>query len=369
METKEYFQQIQNDFLNDIYETQHTCNNKRVLVFEIMGDGFSNIHHYIGHVLLIAVASNRKLFVYGNFKYYKECNDYSLSNNWYCIYNSVSNCSMKDIENKYIQKQLTNQRKLLKRDIWREWSLSNPFEHTLFNNYFGNENVIEYEWDPFIWTNGIFKQQWFNKFDNLFIRSHIQYFLWMSMNNKTMNIIHSNPIIKHIKSLKRNNEKYIAFHIRKSDNVKMSRKDFNVDGNKIYTMEYYMKIVEENIDINDSILTTIFVCTDNNEIIDNIDNKYRNNSKFKFIYNKNSKKNATSEWIWFLNDIEENDLWNIIIDTELMRLADYLIGSATSNVYRLGMELNYATNWVQNQLQNIDKQTIFSVDVPWHQHP
>merc|ERR1712053_23642 len=100
----------------------------------------------------------------------------------------------------------------------------------------------------------------------------------------------------------------------------------------------------------------IFVCTDNEQIIAEIDNEQ---SQFEFVYNEKAKRNATSaEFVWFLDQMKENDLWNIIIDIEMMRMSEYLIGSATSNVYRLAMELHFVEHWAENQNKAQYEQTI-----------
>ena len=136
-----------------------------------------------------------------------------------------------------------------------------------------------------------------------------------------------------------------------------------------------MEMVEEHIDVDDEKISTIFVCTDNSNIIEDIERIYGNQSRFDFVYNEKVRRNtqSQSEWTWFLNDLKDQDLWNVIVDIEVMRTADYLFGSATSNVYRLAMELNYATNWVQHQVQRDHgrhSERIFSVDgVPWYQDP
>ena len=350
----EYYRRIQDEFLENIARSQSNCTNDRVLLFEIFGDGFANIHHYIGHALLIALASNRRLHIYGNFKYFGGCNEFSSSNNWHCIYNALNTCAL-------INEQRIRRRQLRDRGI----SLRSQKQHKLFDHYFGKSTFVQYMIEKFVWSNGIFDQHWFHKFDALFVRSHVQYFIWSTMKNHTLSIINSNPMIKHVKALKQKGEKYISFHIRKTDNVEKVRKDFGIDADKVFSMSNYMKMVEEYVDVNG--VSTIFVCTDNSEIIESIRSDYDGKSKFNFLYNENAKRNVTSEWIWFLDDIQQSDLWNIIIDVEMMRFSDYLIGSATSNVYRLGMELNYVENWAKNQI--VDEQTIFSVDIPWIQDP
>eukprot|EP01084_Bolivina_argentea_P010173 18949_1 len=302
----DYHQKIQNEFLSDIDYTQSNCLNDRFLLFPMeFGDGFANIHHYIGEALLVSISTNRTLYLYGNFKYYGQCKNYSLSNNWYCIYDSFTNCRMPQHIKHIITEKLSNKQRRL---TTNDGTLKASFQNYLYRIYFGDEKIIEYSIKQFGWKDGIFNQKWFNKFDNVFIRSHIQYYIWMKMNKNTKNILNSNPLIKQIKELHNTNEKYIAFHFRKTDNIMDVYHGFGIIADDIFSMEYYMNIVRDNIDMNDN-LNTIFVCTDSIEIIEDIQNNYEknNNNKWHFVYNVESKRVSTSERVWFLNDINDNE--------------------------------------------------------------
>ena len=360
--TSSHFEQIQSELMEWIEQTQSNCSNQRILYYEIMGDGFANIHHFIGHLLLIAVSSNRRLLIEGQFTYFGQCPEHkseAMDTNWHCVYNPMSHCP-------------NPKRRSLKQ---RVYGMEDASQRSRIAMYFGDADQVSYKWEQLIWSDGIFHQQWFHSLDNLSIRSHIQWFIWNSLNNQSKEIVDRHPLFQHFASLRSRKQKYIAFHIRKSDNLRPVMRDFRVDGERVYSIQYFMEMMEEHIDVDDEQISTIFVCTDNSDIIEDIEQIYANQSRFDFVYNEKVRRNkqSQSEWTWFLNDLKDQDLWNVIVDIEVMRTADYLFGSATSNVYRLAMELNYATNWVQHQVQRDHGrylQRIFTVDgVPWYQDP
>ena len=164
---------------------------------------------------------------------------------------------------------------------------------------------------------------------------------------------------------------------------------WGLDARKLFSFtKRYMKIadyIKKNIDKS---VDTIFVCTDSDEVIDEIERyttSILNRNEWKFIFNKDSlraSKEVGSSFVWFLQNKKSGDaevadgidddtiekqgtkepIWDIILDIELLKHADYLVGSMISNVFRLGAELNFAHN-------PTPENNVWSLDIPWFQDP
>ena len=64
---------------------------------------------------------------------------------------------------------------------------------------------------------------------------------------------------------------------------------------------------------------------------------------------------------------ENGNAFDALLAVETLRLSDYMVGSAKSNAFRLGMEFQFARNWPRAGYRS--EQTAFSVDVAWLQDP
>ena len=149
------------------------------------------------HVVLIAVSSNRRLLIEGHFKYFGQCPEHkleSMDTNWHCVYDPVSWCSLS------VNEQRPKRRSLRQ----RVYGLKDAMQRRNVAEYFGDRNEVKYRWEPLVWSDGIFHQQWFHSVDNLLSRSHVQWFF---------------------ASLRSRKQKYIVLHIQKSDNIRAGTLD------------------------------------------------------------------------------------------------------------------------------------------------
>ena len=213
-------------------------------------------------------------------------------------------------------------------------------------------------------------------------------------------------------SKKNQRKKYIGIHIRYSDNVGSFEKQFKRNATITRSIPYIMNIAQqmrdeeakamavatngggggggENDDDdndNNDVLSTIYVATDSddklNELIQYIGtiNKKRKKLYWKLHYQKDdstsnalggavpraSKSHGTSDrWLWF-KDTRAVSAPAIATDVEILRRADYLIGSYQSNVYRLASVLN--TAYHKNQYLYTTTNRIQTVDIPWYEDP
>jgi hypothetical protein len=77
------------------------------------------------------------------------------------------------------------------------------------------------------------------------------------------------------------------------------------------------------------------------------------------------QRSSSQSRIWFAQG-RSSAAGAMAADLEVLRRADYLIGSFQSNVYRLAAQLN--TAWNVNRY-SVRKQRHFTVDVEWFEDP
>lgn len=70
--------------------------------------------------------------------------------------------------------------------------------------------------------------------------------------------------------------------------------------------------------------------------------------------------------MWF-REARQHEAVNVFVDIEAMRRADFLVGSFSSNVFRLGAELNVAHHAGTKYSPHVER--IASVDVEWYADP
>ena len=285
--------QKQEEFLKLISDNQANCSNPKVIILELFGNNFAATHHVVGHALLTAVATNRRLHIVHNAK---ECDGHSLINSWKCIYKPLTPCILSnDIKSAF-------EYPLHPEFSYFRYYLTLNHEVTYFNN------VTLYKiLDPsstFRWMSGIFESQWFGKYGNAFIRSFVQFYIWMNMNDKIKAHIENNSLIQRVKSTK-----CIGRHFGKE-------------------LDNYADVMNKKVGNPDLDLETMIVSDD---------------------------------------DRQDFNLNEEIINVEVLRLCQYLAGSGKSSMFRLAMELHFATNWADNDFES--DQTVFTVDIPWIQDP
>jgi hypothetical protein len=147
--------------------------------------------------------------------------------------------------------------------------------------------------------------------------------------------------------------------------VKTIREDFGIDAVQANSLKVCLAIAKR-IRKTDPSMHTIFIATDSTEVIQQIPK----HSSWRFVY-QNGKvatrtdQTTTASFAWFRH---MGGKGAILTDIELMRNADYVIGSMISNVFRLVAELRE----INPQLPKdsvMRLQRVFSVDVEWYQDP
>jgi hypothetical protein len=126
-------------------------------------------------------------------------------------------------------------------------------------------------------------------------------------------------------------------HIRFTDNIGSLWNDFGRNANVTRDLHHFMKIAQDIR--NKTGISTIYLATDSSTILNAVqDSTYPG---WSFVVQQNVIRSSETRWIWF-RESRGSSAAAVATDIEVLRRADYLIGSYQSNVYRLVTELNSA---------------------------
>jgi Alpha-(1,6)-fucosyltransferase N- and catalytic domains len=155
--------------------------------------------------------------------------------------------------------------------------------------------------------------------------------------------------------------KYIGIHLRFSDNVIDFEKDFSRLAN--ITRDFNNFLSKANNIRKDTGISRIYLATDYAAIVDTLTKEEKDG--FTFSFQPDAPRTNTKDHLWF-NTSRKSSAAAIATDVEVLRRADYLIGSFHSNVYRLATELNTAYNAGKYP---ITMKRHLTVDLEWYEDP
>ena len=190
------------------------------------------------------------------------------------------------------------------------------------------------------------------------IRAQMAHYLWKPSAGLTSEIDKRLPA-----DLMSGEKKFIGMHIRMTDNKESLKSDFGRDAEITRSWSRYIGVAD-SIRKEYPEIDTIYLATDNSKVA----REGRNISKggrWNIVIQKDVKRATSTEWMWF----RKNRAFGaaaIATDLEMLRRADFLIGSHQSNVYRLATELNTAWNVGKYPIR---LNRLRTVDVPWYEHP
>lgn len=162
-------------------------------------------------------------------------------------------------------------------------------------------------------------------------------------------------------------EPFIGFHIRLTDNSKDLESHFARNATITRSFDTFMNIAE-SIRLQNPPIQTIYVATDNSDIAQECQNEqsiWTKEKGWKYILQRGVKRSTQTQRMWFRND-RVHSAAAIATDIEVLRKADYLVGSFQSNVYRLATQLNTAYHV---DTYSIHKERHFTVDLEWYEDP
>jgi hypothetical protein len=163
---------------------------------------------------------------------------------------------------------------------------------------------------------------------------------------------------------------YLGFHVRKSDNVETLQGDWGLRALELYSFKRFMKVAN-SVRRRYPGLNTIYIATDNKKVLKESTNSAWAKQGWRFVHNHNAKRYEKpdvsedhKDWEWMMTG-KHVDYFGIILDIHILMHASGIgiIGSQTSNVYRLATVLNAFHH-------NNDKKRSFEVDrVAWRPGP
>ena len=198
---------------------------------------------------------------------------------------------------------------------------------------------------------------WDRTMGRFWVRAQMAHYLWRPSSGLQSEIDKRLPT-----DLLNGKRKFIGMHIRKTDNTMHLLSDFGRDADITRSVSRFMQIAEyirkENPEID-----TIYLATDNSEVVKEA--MQSTGGRWKLVVQRNVARSNSKELMWF-RDSRAFGAASIATDIEMLRRADFLIGSHQSNVYRLATELNTAWNVAKYPLR---LNRLRTVDIPWYEHP
>ena len=342
-------------------------------------DGFALEVQTMGRLLQVALSTNRTLVISPEWRSAYEPPDCQ-SKGWDCLWEPVSKVD-------FVQLEFGNQNKskdLSDSDFLETGSSSvgifpNRAESQYFDvHVYGNDNVVDapsWRWEWTQLTDVV--PHWERIHGRFWVRAQMVHFLWRPSND-LMDQIQERwpPELMTLKSpanhsnatSKTDNmhQHYIAFHIRYTDNIGDLNRDFGRDAMVTRSFDRFMKFANAIRDEHPDIpINTIVLATDSTDMVKESQRQQWKVQGWNFLLQNDVQRSDSKSYLWFGNG-RSSAAPAIATDLELMRRADFLVGSFQSNVYRLAAELNSAWNVYRYP---IHIRRHFTVDVEWFEDP
>jgi hypothetical protein len=157
--------------------------------------------------------------------------------------------------------------------------------------------------------------------------------------------------------------RFIGMHIRFTDNLFDFWKDFGRDGAVTRSLAHFMDIAGDIR--NETGISTVYLATDSTLVLKQLQNSTYAQEGWSFQIQNGVIRSDVMNLMWFKN-IRDVMAAGIGTDVEVLRRADYLIGSHQSNVFRLATELNTAYHVAKYPL---DMNRHRTVDIEWYEDP
>lgn len=169
-------------------------------------------------------------------------------------------------------------------------------------------------------------------YGDLWMFSQIMGYVWRLRPN-VVRLVNANPLWKQLQG-----KKYMAFHVRVTDNSGTLK--FHGLPAAIYSFKHFMELAEKVKREHNPTLDTIYIAADhfNATVLTPYDK-----GTWTFVYNKDVSaawKDGTDKkkHEYYLNNPHTMD---VLTDIEIMKKAQFIFGSHTSNYFKLAAELNY----------------------------
>ena len=361
----EYQIQLQTEFQDLIHRNQHPqdCQKRRILLTARRPerlDGFCLELQWWGRHLQAGVALDRTFVFRDNFVsayappdcQWSTINMTNVQNQWECLFQPISNCTEASVQGGGVD--------TVEGTVVGSYGIINhDFSRFFHSGYYGNKRIVDsLKAGPRGgWPTADSIEHWERAMGRFWIRAQMVHFMWKPSVGLQSEMDKRLPRAKLLDA----QTPFIGMHIRFTDNVANLWKDFGRDANATRSLTHFMDIAQE-IRTKTGI-STIYLATDSIKTMQQLqDSKY---PEWTFVVQDDVPRSSGTEWTWFRNS-RASSAAAIATDIEVLRRADYLIGSFQSNVYRLAAELNTAYNFDKYPFQ-MDRHR--SVDVAWYEDP
>ena len=351
------------------------CECQPALFFRLHGDGFANIVHNLGWALVLAGWSRRTLIATGFF-------DYTPTGDWTDVFRRPSQC----VRHPWTSRPARCGAASDEADFGAIWKSgrSSIFAQLLNSSrdvdYFdvqqrakaGYEQSSEKSFSARLFVSGALVDDAAFPASNFATRACAQWHLWRPSSSLKKSL-HASGLLKALELEQKEHRKYIGFHIRLSDNEDNLMNAFGLSAVQAFQPQRYMRIAR-SIRASDPACTVVFVTTDNAAVARRFASRdfARENEGWSFHVSHRGPKTNSSEWLWYKKDSRARHAGvPFAVDVEGLYRADYLVGSMSSNVFRLAVELHYASGRATRPGPNqgsTRRQRVFPIDgIPWHQ--
>ena len=334
------------------------CSHERILLTfdtEKPADGFARELQDMNRLLQVAVATKRTLVVREGWKSAYQPPSCMLNTSWTCLWQPLSSCSSSSIGGGP-EFQNANQSSSLAIDT----SLDNtPY----FDTYlYGPTRVLsgrKWPWGRYAFSDVI--PHWERVMGRFWIRAQTAHFLWQPNDwlreQVELRLLQPPPEGPH-----QHHQRYIGMHIRFTDNRQALAREFGRDATVTRNFRTFMDHAAQ-IRLQHNV-SVIYLSTDNDQMIEQTKRRiYR--KKWTFLIQDEVQRGTSKRHLWF-EEGRNVAAVAIATDLEVLRRADFLIGSHQSNVYRLACQLNSAYHTGRYPLA-MDRHR--SVDVEWFEDP
>jgi hypothetical protein len=222
----------------------------------------------------------------------------------------------------------------------------------------------------------VIRPYWERTFGRFWVRAQMTHYLWKpnAMLQAQITARMPSELVSHGKNKVDSETIWIGFHIQYTDNIKDLHRHFSRDAAATRGFYRFMELLAEIIcswhfstshtDKGHSYI--IYLATDNTKVVEESRQRKWKDLGWKFITQEQvQRSHSQGERLWF-SDGRGSAVGAIATDIEVLRRADFLVGSFQSNVYRLAAELN--TAWHVGKYP-LGMQRHYTVDVEWYEDP
>ena len=350
------------------------CDNERTIAsaLEQPKDGFASEFQYVARLLQMAVSTNRRLVLTPQWRSaYEPPGCDTSSPGWDCLWEPISKkeCDAADRSTKENVDNADFQKDGNRYHYARTMSagiLPQKQTSTFFD-------VAWYGSSPTVWSPTSFSRKgngmdlradviphWERTYGRFWVRAQMAHYLWRpnAMLQDQIKRRYPANIEKEI---------FIGFHVRYTDNIQDFQKHFC--RNATLTRDF-ARFMQQAGAIRDRFpqkrIRRIYLATDNPQVIQQSQQPRWKKLGWQFIFQTNDvQRSSTQDRMWFRKG-RGTAAGAMAADIEVLRRADFLVGSFQSNVFRLACELNVA--WHVSKYP-LEMQRHWAVDVEWYEDP